>query len=735
MSDPITIVEIDRDICSLVYGVGLCTATGTPCYNTWETCQVKPVFAVTTQVMRFVKPRADIPMSLNAIPSVRSTTTSPTELNVGDVDAASGPLGKRAQATVTFEDHPYSDALTDPYVATRSLNPFQNGTFWTKLKARWPIAKGRALRIRDGYLGQDPEDMVSREYLIDAIDGPNSSGIVTVRAVDPLRLLDDKTSQAPKQSSGSLAADITNSQTTITVQNSPIETKNLLLQPERLWDATFWSIGSTLGNFYAATESTAILNFRGQPGGVARFVAQPSTAVLFLRKILSITAGAKSASIWVYVPSQSGVTNWSIQVDAADVEVSGLFTSTVFNKWVRAIVPTLTIAATRSFFDFNILANGLQPTSGFTFYASGAQLEAGSNHTEYTPGSEYFPNGTLRIESELLTYTAYSISGGVITFTGITRATDGSAAKEHKAESRVQSCVRYTNQNAWEVAKNLIDVYAPSAAGYIDATQWAAEAAQWLDGFIVSGVISEPTGLNTLLAELCRDAQFFIWWDERLQKILLRAVRPPTETPVQFNEDANILAGSQSIKTAPNERVSQLWYYYEPADLSKKVDAEDNYRKVRIRIDAESESAREYDESAVKKIYSRWVRTDAIVIAITTRIIARYRDDPLYLTISVDAKDRNTWTADVVDVSSRLQTNTEGLPLTRRYQVISAQEVQPGAVIKYVLQTYDFTAKYAYWMASDAPIFSLATDEEKALGAWWSDDDGLISGESGYEWQ
>lgn len=571
MTDPITLVEIDRDICSLTYGVGLCTATGTPCYNTWQTCQIKPVFAVTTQTIRFSKPRADIPMSLDAIPSVRSSTTSPTELNVGDVDASSGPLGKRAQATVTFEDHPYSDALTDPYVATRSLNPFENGTFWTKLKARWPIAKGRALRIRDGYIGQDPGDMVTREYLIDSIDGPNSNGIVTVRAVDPLRLLDDKTSQAPIQSKGYLSADITNSQTTITV----------------------------------------------------------TSAVL----------------------------------------------------------------------------------------------------------ADYPATGTLRIESELMTYTGRTEAAGIITFTGITRATDGSAAKEHKAESRVQTCVRYTNENAWEVAKDLIDTYAPSAAGYIDATQWADEAAQWLDGFIVSGVISEPTGLNTLLAELCRDAQFFIWWDERLQKILLRAVRPPTEVPVQFNEDANILAGSQSIKTAPNERVSQLWYYYEPADLSKKLDAEDNYRKVRIRIDAESESAREYDESAVKKIYSRWVRTDSIVIAITTRILARYRDDPLYLTISVDAKDRNTWTADVVDVSSRLQTNTEGLPLTRRYQVISAQEVQPGAVIKYVLQTYDFTAKYAYWMADDAPIFSLATDDEKAEGAWWSDADGLIDGESGYEWQ
>ena len=571
MREPITLVEIDRDICSRVYGVGLCTATGSPCYNTWHTCQITSVFDPVTQVMRFAKPSANIPMSLDAIPSVRSTTTSPTELNVGDVDASSGPLGKRAQATVTLEDHPYSDALTDPYVAQRATNPFTAGTFWTKLKARWPISKGRALRIRGGYIGEDPMGMVTREYLIEAIDGPNSNGMVTIKAVDPLRLLDDKTSQAPIQSKGSLNADITNSQTTITV--------------------------------------------------------------------------------------------------------------------------------------------------------TGAVL------------ADYPATGTLRIEAELMTYTGRTITSGIITFTGITRATDGSTAKEHKAETRVQTCIRYTNQNAWEVAKSLIDNYAPSAAGYIDATQWAAEAAQWLDGFIVSSLISEPTGLNTLLAELCRDAQFFIWWDERQQKILLRAVRPPTGVPIQFSEDANILAGSQTIKTAPNERVSQLWYYYEPADLSKKVNEEDNYRKVRIRVDSASESDREYGESSVKKIYSRWVRTDAIVIAITTRLLDRYRDDPLYLTISVDAKDRNTWTADVVDVSSSLQTNTEGMPLSRRYQVISAQEVQPGAIVKYVLQNYDFTAKYGFWMVSTAPTYALATQAEKDYGAWWADADGLISGEAGYQWQ
>jgi hypothetical protein len=334
-----------------------------------------------------------------------------------------------------------------------------------------------------------------------------------------------------------------------------------------------------------------------------------------------------------------------------------------------------------------------------------------------------------------MTYTGRATSGSNISFTGITRATDGTVAAAHEIESRVQTCIRYTDVNAWEVAKSIIEIYAPAAYQYIDQTQWATEAAGWLDGFIVSAVISEPTGLNQLLAELCRDAQFFIWWDERQQKILLRAVRPPTEVPVAWDEDGHILAGSQSLQERPDERISQIWYYYQPRDLSKRVDDEANYRKVRIRIDADAESPREYDEVAVTKIYSRWVRTDAIVTAITTRLLNRYRDTPVYLTISVDAKDRGLWTADVVDVATRLLTNEDGLPLSVRYQIISAQETSPGSVVKYVLQNYNFSAKYGFWMADNAPTYAAATDEEKLTGGWWADADGKVDTDPGYEWQ
>ena len=106
-----------------------------------------------------------------------------------------------------------------------------------------------------------------------------------------------------------------------------------------------------------------------------------------------------------------------------------------------------------------------------------------------------------------------------------------------------------------------------------------------------------------------------------------------------------------------------------------------------------------------------------------------------YLTVSLDYKDSAAWTGDVVDVTSRLITNTEGIAIATRYQIISAQESSSNSVVKYLLQNYNFAAKYGFWMAAGAPTYALATEEERMLGGWWADDDGLISGDAGYEWQ
>ena len=155
--------------------------------------------------------------------------------------------------------------------------------------------------------------------------------------------------------------------------------QNILANPNELWDTTKWTVGTGLGSFYAATQSTAVADPYGTSGSVTRFVANPSTAVLFLRKAQTFLPATYSESIYVYVPSQAGVTNWSIQCDFQDTDISSTTpASTAFNQWVKVTVPLVAPAAVRTFLDFNILVNGATPASGFTFYATGARAKIGS---------------------------------------------------------------------------------------------------------------------------------------------------------------------------------------------------------------------------------------------------------------------------------------------------------------------------------------------------------------------
>lgn len=162
---------------------------------------------------------------------------------------------------------------------------------------------------------------------------------------------------------------------------------NLLTYSEQLWDTTKWGVGSTLGNFFTVTQSTDVTDIYGAAGSVAKFVAAATTSVLFLRKTgLTLSSGTTySPTIAVYVPTQAGVTSWTIFTDYQDADTSSDATSTTFDKWVFVSVPPKALTGAWNFVDFNIRTNGGTPSTGFTFYAMAADLQAGAFPTSYTP--------------------------------------------------------------------------------------------------------------------------------------------------------------------------------------------------------------------------------------------------------------------------------------------------------------------------------------------------------------
>ena len=577
--EPVVLVDLIQDFCDKEYGVTCNAVLGTTgdnkCFNTFRTCQDAASYSKVTDglTLRFCRPMQQIPLEWNAIPSLSSVDIKPTLLNIGGASDSSGALGERGMCTIQFQDHPDGDIKTDPYLSDRAYDPYSQGTFWTKWLARNVYYKNRIIKVRQGYIDQTLDEMKISYYVIDRVQGPNSKGMVTVKGVDILRLVDNDKVEIPEASTGELLLDLNETAT--------------------------------------------------------------------------------------------------------------------------------------------------------TFYVANADI------------TDYPSSGTVRIGDEIVTYTSITDEGTYLTFSGVTRATDGSEVDEHDAEERVQKCLRYIDQFPHDVAYDLIVNEGPVPSQYIDYTAWDDEASVWLPQFQVTTLISEPTGAQSLLSSLTKECMFYIWWDERVQLINLRAVRPPDQEPVEWSIDGNILEGSQQYKEDSTQRVSRVKVYYQPKNWAEDLDKESNFKKLRLSLDLSAESVNEYDDKKVESIYCRFIKTNAQALNVGERYLARYRDTPKFLSVQTDGDDRDTWTADIVNVTSDMFVNFIGEQEKRQFQVISAMEQRHGEIIQYELQSSIFIGgKFAFYMADDAPLYINATEVERRAGAWYADVDGLLpDGSPGYTYQ
>lgn len=231
--DLIQIVEIDVERCSLTYGTGDCAAVlGTDgvrkCYNTFKTCQDTANFTVETETLRFGPNISGLPRAARVYPALSgAVSTSAGRLNLGGVSERTGPLGKRERVTVKLKDFTDSDIWFDRYQSERldgtaqtdegGYNPANRGTFFSKLRRRWPYYIGRALRVLEGEVGQALGDMRTRHYVISEWKGPDAAGNVEIIAKDVLDLADNKKALCPAPSQGKLAAAVSATGTSLTL--------------------------------------------------------------------------------------------------------------------------------------------------------------------------------------------------------------------------------------------------------------------------------------------------------------------------------------------------------------------------------------------------------------------------------------------------------------------------------------------------------------------------------------
>jgi hypothetical protein len=225
MSEPfskekIYIVEIDVPACSLVYGVGACTANRTgdaKCFNTLASCQVLGAYNEVKKTYRYCEQLSPHPVGLEAVPNLNSVSISPAQIQLD------GGLGVRSNLSLSFNDHPSSDLDTDPYVLERSYDPYLRGTYWGKFRVRNQFYQNSPTRLISAYLSNGAVDLVNADtyhFVLETLDV--SAGSASIIAKDPLKLADNKRSQAPVVSTGEIVTAINASATIINLKPSGV---------------------------------------------------------------------------------------------------------------------------------------------------------------------------------------------------------------------------------------------------------------------------------------------------------------------------------------------------------------------------------------------------------------------------------------------------------------------------------------------------------------------------------
>lgn len=674
----LTYFEIDIDTCSLTYGSAPCTAsiptTGDrKCFNSLKTCQDRTNFATSSTTLRFAIDCDYLPKDIDCIPNIVGVSFTPSTISLGE------DLGQRASLSVTFRDHPHSDtgAGFDNYLSSRSYNPYSQGTFWGKFRARHPFVRGRACRWITGYVGQTLAQMETRHFIMDSFSGPSPKGQFTITAKDILKLADDDRSQAPALSNGSILADINSAASSLTLTPNNIYTEYapsgyVAVGGKEIMAYTRGVDGNDtncklLLHFDGANAATSTTDSSSGAKAITRNGdAQLSTAQKVFGTASSLFDGtgdfwsAADSADWTFAG------NFTLECRARVTSLAAnrtlLCHSTDNNNMYRLYITTtgrlqfdvvsasstiITLQSatglivTNTWYHLAVVRNG----NVFTLYIDGSSVGTVTDSDAIPNFTSTFKIGAsgngssdmmlgnideVRV-SIVARWTAnftppdaqYVADGDVLT---LTRAQYNTTAIDHKASDLVQQCLVYTGADPANIMYDLLVNYAGVNASFINLSNWTTETAAYL-GRVYTAIIAQPVGVRTLLCELIQQTASAMWWDDVGQLIKLQILRSISTDADVFDED-KFSEKTLDVSEQPDKRVSTCYVFYGQRNPLEPIENETNYRSAVLDVDLQTVS--DYGSEAIKKIYSRWIPQFGTSIAqrIIDIVLARYKDPP-----------------------------------------------------------------------------------------------------------
>lgn len=340
-----------------------------------------------------------------------------------------------------------------------------------------------------------------------------------------------------------------------------------------------------------------------------------------------------------------------------------------------------------------LLATALATTGETTIQISNATIR------------DYPAPGTVKINKELITYSATAVNGtdsSIIDLTIVARASDRSEPSDHDVDDGVQLCRRFTNRRVASIMTELLADDAEIEGQFLDLANWDVEDDSFLSAYVVSTVITEPTSVSRLVGTLVESAGSFIFWDERSQLVRLEALKALSETPVTITDDRDVISDTFSIMEKPREQATRVQVYYNPIDFTEKLDDPADFLNGYIDADTDLEDVDAYGTKQIRTVLSRWINTNAQATQTASRLANRYQDVPIEVTFALDAKNRDLWIGDRFFLQHFQLVNADGdLDTTRVFIITSAEEVVAGEIVKYTAEDATL-AGFIYLIASNA---------------------------------
>lgn len=288
----------------------------------------------------------------------------------------------------------------------------------------------------------------------------------------------------------------------------------------------------------------------------------------------------------------------------------------------------------------------------------------------------------------------YIRSGATITY--IERGLYDTAAAAHSAGDEVRHALVLSGTvNA--VLYGLLFNYAGIDTAYYDSAQWTYEG-QWWASYSISALIHEGTSVADLVSEICRDNLAAVYWDEVAQKIKLLSIVPRSinSQGTPLTETDHLLANSLTLKSDPDQRVSQVWLFYSPKRILEDTE-EKNSARASVQINALAEDPLAYGDTRIRRWASRWIQTEGHALATASRVLNRFPEPAQIASFSLDARDAaGVDLGQLVSITARNWQDETGAQRARSFMVISRAEKANGTRFDFLAQDSPYTGRYAF---------------------------------------